>query len=430
MGTKSIKLDKTKENNKQFQDKSKKDSSKIIQKYKENSLLNIPNPIFKNNKIVSDSSCLYFEVYKLKNINNAFYLAFFTEKKGIIIYKYLYEKKIFNKISSIKINASIFNEIKIKYFYNPLNNKEYLFIVKSFDDIEIYLIKNEAKFELIKKEETFLNQFEKDLRYSVHDISDIALFEIIYNQYDKNIYVITSVYFGEETGYELASPHYISNNIIIYIFKNDKLELIKGFSFIMSDPKDIMNIIYEDKYSKKYYIINIRDDTIYLIEIKQNYDNYQIQNLIESENDLFKLKDFFENKNNFKGCIINEKNNNDYLYLIENKKIIYYKNLSNSLERNLIIIDLFNRKVLKNIELNIKVNSIINWNNRNIIITSNKSFYIFDTRTNKLISKYSNNSGESKNIGLIKPFYDIKQRFYGLFILNGFILNFFMIIYI
>ena len=39
----------------------------------------------------------------------------------------------------------------MKYLYNPLNNKEYLFIINDNDEIEIYLIKNENNFHLIQK---------------------------------------------------------------------------------------------------------------------------------------------------------------------------------------------------------------------------------------------------------------------------------------
>ena len=36
----------------------------------------------------------------------------------------------------------------MKYFYNPLNKKEYFFIINDNDEIEIYLIKNENNSEI------------------------------------------------------------------------------------------------------------------------------------------------------------------------------------------------------------------------------------------------------------------------------------------
>ena len=107
-------------------------------------------------------------------------------------------RKQFKKINKIKKDISNLTQIIIKYFYNPITNKEYLFILKSYNDIEIYLIKNKNTFKLINKETTLINQFENDLRYSVHDISYIDLFDIFYNQYDNNIYVITTFYIGED----------------------------------------------------------------------------------------------------------------------------------------------------------------------------------------------------------------------------------------
>ena len=76
MGTKNIKnfntnqKDKKLEENKTFQFKSK-----------ENILSGIPNPFFQNNKKLTDEECTNFEVYQLKNIKNAFYVAFVSGKK-------------------------------------------------------------------------------------------------------------------------------------------------------------------------------------------------------------------------------------------------------------------------------------------------------------------------------------------------------------
>ena len=158
----------------------------------ENMLSKIPNPCFKKKEIFSYDNCLCFEIYKLKDINNAFYLAFYLyNDKDIIIYKKLYEKEKFEKISTIKINLTILEQLIIKYFYNPLNKKEYLFVVKSQDVLEIYLIITENKFKLIYKQETFIDSFEKDRRNLFNNYSIIELFDIIYNKFDNNIYIMS-----------------------------------------------------------------------------------------------------------------------------------------------------------------------------------------------------------------------------------------------
>ena len=436
MGTKSSKIMLTKKNDQKFQNNSKKDFSKINLRYKENSLSNFPNPIFKNYEKVFDSYCLSYEIYELKDINNAFYLIFIS-KKEVIIYKYLYENKNFKKINSIKNENTdentFFYNLIIKYVYNHFNNKKYIFIFRNINNIEIYQIKNEKKFKLIKKEESLLNNYKNlsyddylKLSYSSFDVSSyIDLFEVIYNQYDKNIYIIVSFYIKEDLCL-LPYDLYKSNNIKIFIFKNNKLNLIKEFSFNMNthDTFNVKNIIYDDKYSKKYYIINITNEKIQLIEIKQNYEFCQIENLFNSEIDLLKLKEFYENKNNFKACVIYD-TNKDYLFITDKKKIFKNEIWTNSLEGNLIKIDLLERKIIKNIELNVEVNSIINWNNKALIIESYKLFYVFDIRINKIISKYSNLTKDEEILDLFKPFINVNQNFYGLFFLKNNILNFY-----
>ena len=83
-----------------------------------------------------------------------------------------------------------------------------------------------------------------------------------------------------------------------------------------------MNMTYEDKYLKKYYILMLRDDNLQLIEIKQNYNDYQIQNFFGSEIDLQQLKELIKDGSYFNGLIINmpNDNNNDCLYITIKKK--------------------------------------------------------------------------------------------------------------
>ena len=106
------------------------------------------SPFFKEtNKIIIDENCKGVSeilVYALKNISNAFYFACLIYKKNIQIYKYGYETKSFKNIGKIDVISSYFKSMK--YFYNPLNKQEYFFIINDYDEIEIYLIKNENNF--------------------------------------------------------------------------------------------------------------------------------------------------------------------------------------------------------------------------------------------------------------------------------------------
>ena len=126
------------------------------------------------------------------------------------------------------------------------------------------------------------------------------------------------------------------------------------------------------------------------------------------------FKETIKEKFHFKGCIINLSNNNynnDYLYLYFKEENVVFEN--DSSKGNFIIIDLLNRKIIKKIKLNKHVQSILNWNNKNLILRSDKSFYIFDTRINKIISRYSNFPDEDEGVFFgIKIFFSIKNNFY------------------
>ena len=168
--------------------------------FKNEELLNFPPPIFKNlksNNIDHDFNIKYY-IYKLKNINNAFYILFLNYDNGISIYKFYYEKKMIEKINIIKINSSFFEEIMIRYIYNDFDKKEYLFVEKGPENLFIYLIKDEKNYELINKEECNDYEFDDNLIFEYgrnsnphcEEIKEINLFEAIYNQFDKNIYII------------------------------------------------------------------------------------------------------------------------------------------------------------------------------------------------------------------------------------------------
>ena len=107
--------------------------------------------------------------------------------------------------------------------------------------------------------------------------------------------------------------------------------------------------------------------------------------------------------------------------LILKAELLKRKKYNDSIKKNFIIIDLVQRKIIKNIKLNIEVCSILNWNNKNLILVTKQLLYIFDTRINKIISKYSNLLEGEINIDTLKTLFSFKNNFYSLFIKKGFI---------
>ena len=76
---------------------------------------------------------IFYEIYNLKNDNKSFYILACIEilpnsysdnaKYELEIFKYFYENNQFQKIKKINSPNHIFS---VKYFYNPIENKEYL----------------------------------------------------------------------------------------------------------------------------------------------------------------------------------------------------------------------------------------------------------------------------------------------------------------
>lgn len=126
--------------------------------------------------------------------------------------------------------------------------------------------------------------------------------------------------------------------------------------------------------------------------------------------------------------------NNEYLYICFKEKPISWdigggdldkeeiENIKkNSNLTHLLVFDLLTNKFVKRIIFHFKVNSMLNWNNKYLLLSSDNSFYFFDVKNNKLITKYSDGDlkiNENKKINSIKSFISVKDNFYGLFILK------------
>ena len=396
------------QNEKSNRNKIKEKNLENKDKYNITNNLIIKNPFFKNIQTISKENCIDFEIYQLKSKNNSIYIAFLSESHWIIVYKYIDKNKIFKEISRLKINTGIDNysiQIKLKYFYNPLNKKEYIFISRCNEEIiEIYLIKDENKYENINIEYKGIE------RMDFNTFISVDLFEVFYNEYDKNIYVIVS-YIIHEFCCVSEIPDIIKY-IDIMQLKKKKLELIKTFTFDLTNNGDVLNLIYEN--DKNYYIIVILNNNIQIIDINK----LKVENLIPINNKLcgflkLECRPKFEHKiiDNFRPYSIIKVMNKDYLYISK------YKSDDKGHKRSdLLIIDLFKKEIFKFINLNICVNSLVKWNDNNIIFMCFDSFYIFDINYYQITTKYSG-IGNHTPIYYAKPFFSKENKFYCLFLL-------------
>ena len=371
----------------------------------------IKNPIFKNIQTISKDVCMGFEIFQLKSKNNSIYIAFLaylSESNWIIFYKYIDKTKIFKEISRLKINTDYYTpQIKLKYFYNPLNNKEYICMSRCNEEIiEIYLIKGENKYKNINLEykEIYRRGFNRNI--------SADLFEVFYNEYDKNIYVIISYIIHENCCF-FDYPIEIVKYIDIMKVEKKKLKLINTFTFDLKNNSDVLNLIY--KNDKNYLIIIILNNNTQIIEIK---NKLRIENLVPLNN---KLSDFLKldsrPKNNheiivnFKPQSIIKIINKDYLYITK-----YKNDNEDNKKSDLVIIDLFKKEIFKYINLTFFVISFIQWNNNNVVFMAFDSFYIFDINTYQLTTKYCR-IGNYNPIYYAKPFFSKEHKFYCLFLL-------------
>ena len=161
-----------------------------------------------------------------------------------------------------------------------------------------------------------------------------------------------------------------SNNI--FTFKDGKLNLIKTFKYDIDF--NINNLIYKkNDFDKKYLIDAHEENNLILIELKSNYDNYEIENFFNAENKLSYLH-FIRSQCFHDTCMIYGKNNFDYLYIFQVNKLM--------------IINFTKKKVDKIINFQNFFFRIHNLNNNYIIFFGFGEIYIYDTNNNKIITYY------------------------------------------
>ena len=367
------------------------------------------NIIFKNQKNLIDNcqilSCNQyssrniefistFEIYYLKNIKKSFYIAFpQNNEEGLLkIIKYNYIKHKCEEIYSLK---NQFNIRKIKYFYEPLTQKEYLFI-SSKEGLFIFLIKNEKEYELIDsiKKEGITGGFS-----SRRAIIPIYNFEIIYDKFEKKSYLIIS--YSYQSGCTSKM-----NQTLIYKFQEKEINLIKEFSYRSYEGRSLLLLLYEDNYRQKIYLITYINQILRYIEISDKLNDYKNCDdlpIIFSTGQELKKLDISIMRTLYKyGCIVPYREK-DLLFLCNEYG-------------HLLIIDLVQKRFIDNLNLNFNINSVINFCNNKIIFGSAKSFLIFDIDLNKIISNYEYDYGKYFYLISVKKFVSEEDNFYSLII--------------
>lgn len=289
-----------------------------------------------------------YDIYKLKMINDSFYFAF-SKEKTIKILKY----DFINKITTEK---AIINHIpkKIKYFYDQIQNKEYLFILTKYKGLKTFLIKNEIQYE----EEIYKINIKRN---DLHD------FEIFYDKYNKTNCLIISYTFYEWSGCRRGR--------IIHMFKLIKNEIVEINKYRASDWSDLnckrqkLFLIWENKLDKSFYLITSHYLKLKFMEISSNTQEYI------SDFNIVKSEYLNKYKFHFFGTIIYNKNHTDYLYICNDIDVLK-------------IIDLYKKEIISEIQIMKDITSIINLNSKYIIISTIESIYTFDTNINQVINKY------------------------------------------
>ena len=346
----------------------------------------LPNPNFKIKKTIVKThktsinicfkllSC--FEIYKLKNTQNSFFIAIQIEEKKVEILKYDFNNA--KKISEINIQPN-----RMKYFYDEIYDIEYL-IIQTLKEINIFLIVNEKTFKKLftYKEEGYISRGAEGYYKGLLLISDFLLF---YDKYNKINYLVVSFFYRVDCS---SMEKKIS---ILKLGKNNCILLSQFKSPDSEMTSEKIFLIWEDKISKLNYLIyNSYGDLILLkINIEDKIDNIVLKGLLGPFT-------------NYLGSIINQGDKKDYLYLFDNKGL-------------LTIIDLnLKQKIMKLNIINAIIKSVLEWNNDYILFSTKKCIYTFDINAKKLINKMIINP--EKDIASINKFIYEEYNFYSLIV--------------
>ena len=368
---------KAKEDDKKANEEPKKKEKKDINKNNKNKIIDL-NSIqklepkfnddymlindYKNNYFLAsyEYSKLYllscYEIFQLKNENESFFIAYQNENHRLEIIEFNFISKAINKINSPSLGTGAVQ--KIKYFYNEKENKEYLFVL-GYIGLTILLITNKNQFDEI------IEYSEKGTNYTKNEMFESKLktneFEVIYNIYNQITYIIISFLC-------LRAPDII-RTIKIFSFEQDKINFLNSY-YYTENPNNakILFLVWENKISKTYHLIINSNGRLKILEIG------------DKRNEIHPYGYFDEYNKNFGeiGCIINTDDNDDYLLLIDHYNKFNEIDLNDGRRRYYFYID----------EIKGEITSIINWNNKEFILSTKSEIYIYDFQEKKILSKY------------------------------------------
>lgn len=332
-----------------------------------------------------------YEIYNIKSIKDSFFIAYpSNEEEGTVkICKYKYSN---NRIEILFTLNNLDKVMKIKYFYEPISKKEYLFIQLERALI-IYLIKNEKEYILIE-------DYRKGLGGILSFVTKyflalpISNFEICFNKYNNKSYLIIAFY--KNVGCTMKQ-----NDIHIFNFQNDNLILIKNFIY---ESRYLVNfcLIYEDKYKKSLNLmLNLKEHILKILDLSdeiKNIENIEQIPCIENIMQGFNEKDIMHFYSLNKGCNFNNDNNgrNDIICLNCWDKIF--------------LIDLLEKKIINIINLEKylisgTIKSVVNSGNDKIIFLSLNEIFIFNIFNKQLLLKYNLKYGSLHRPVFLKTFY-------------------------
>ena len=320
-------------------------------------LLNIPNPIFKKNKIIFNNVS-FFEIYELHN-ENKIYFAFINKKENkVFIHKYNNNINIYEHLLHLNIKSHPFY---IKYIYYPLNKQDYLFIATD-SYLYSYLIKNENTYKLRSKIDIFEKYYFKSIK-------------IIYNKFDNNIYFIK---YDDICQILIKKLNINENKFDLKNLVSIKFNFLAHLRFVS---------FYENNHSKKLYLLLLERFKFQSIEINDkksikliaNEFSNVFQDELHSINDQSKFTDFYALWSLYNACVVYNYNKTDILCLNFNTN------------HKLMLIDLIKKEIITIIEFEFStpIYDISNWNEKYIILHLKESILIFDLEINKIISKYN-----------------------------------------
>ena len=299
----------------------------------------IPNPNFKFREIITKNNCCtgindIFDIYTLRQ-NNETYLASPDKTEYNLNIIEIKTNKLFLTLKSHNYFINM-----VKYFYNELNNDEYLISIEKSNIILIWEI----------KENKYAQIYRIDGQISKGYISG---FLFIFNNINKTD-IIFSYNCKECTN-------------IYSLDKKTKIKLIES-----TNKYDTNYIII---WPKNFHLIELSNKNIYIYDIENN-ELYASFNL-----------GIFD-KSKFNCGFVYQYKKNDYLIVCASNGNIIMYNLD---EKNLFrVINIYNNI---NIQNNIQyVSYIIKWSKKYLIVFEyhNKGYHVIDIETFKIITKIRN----------------------------------------